>query len=339
MKGLILVITILCYSAISFGQSGELVENKAIKFSIEQASDTIDFVVVDTLLKERKPIFLWCQGSLPIPLFFELGNYGTIFFGGGVSNFNYSEIVDQYHLVVISMPKTPLLVTKKNLNKGSQYIPNPNEPNKFSTEYIKADYLENYVNRAEAVLGFLKEQSWVNNEKLVVAGHSQGTKVATKIASRNKDVTVLGLLGANPFGRIDQMIRQARLDAQLGKITWEEADSTMNRFYKLYEDANNQDSLKQNPSLKAWKTFSETYYDDWLELDIPIYLAYGTEDRVADLCDLVPLFFIEKKKTNLTLKRYIGLEHNFFEVDENGRAIQEKNHWEKVIEEFLNWIE
>ncbi len=339
MKGLILVITILCYSTISFGQSGELVENKAIKFSIEQASDTIDFVVVDTLLKERKPIFLWCQGSLPIPLFFELGNYGTIFFGGGVSNFNYSEIVEQYHLVVISMPKTPLLVTKKNLNKGSQYIPNPNEPNKFSREYIKADYLENYVNRAEAVLGFLKKQSWVSNEKLVVAGHSQGTKVATKIASRNKDVTVLGLLGANPFGRIDQMIRQARLDAQLGKITWEEADSTMNRFYKLYEDANNQDSLKQNPSLKAWKTFSETYYDDWLELDIPIYLAYGTEDRVTDLCDLIPLFFIEKKKTNLTLKRYIGLEHNFSEVDENGRANQEKNHWEKVMTEFVNWLE
>ncbi len=339
MKRIIVVLITFYFSASSFGQSGKLFENKVMKFSIEQDSDTIEFVVVDTSLIEAKPIFLWCQGSLPIPLFFELGSYGNIFFGGGVSNFDYSQIVNEYHLVVISMPKTPMLVSKKNLNSSSLYIPNPKEQNKLSTEFIKADYLENYVNRAEIVLNFLGEQSWVSNEKLVVAGHSQGTKVATKIASRNKHITSIGLFGANPFGRIDQMIRQARLDAQMGKISWEEADSTMNRFYTLYEDANNQDSLKQNPSLKAWKTFSETYYDDWLMLDIPIYLAYGTEDIVADLCDLIPLFFIEKGKTNLTLKRYIGLEHNFSEVDKEGRVIHEKNHWEEVMNEFINWID
>lgn len=339
MRKLIVILTLLYCSANSFGQNGQLIENKAIKFSIQQEVDTIDFIIIDTLLNKKKPIFLWCQGSLPVPLFCEIENYGNYFFGGGVSNFEYQEIAKQYHIVIISMPKTPILARKENLNSGFQYIPNPEEPNKFSIDYIKADYLENYVDRALKVLEFLKLKNWVDTKTLVVAGHSQGTKIATKIAVKNKDVTHIGLFAANPFGRIDQYVREARLDAQLGKISWEEADSLMNDSYEFYKKVNNADSIITDPSLYAWQTFTQTYYDDWLSLDIPIYLAYGTEDRTSDLCDIVPLFFIEKGKDNLTLRRYIGLEHNFFELKENGRANHEKGHWKEVMEEFIKWIE
>jgi len=305
---------------------------------MEQETDTIEFIIVDTLIEDRKPIFLWCQGSLPVPLFCEVENYGNYFFGGGVSNFDYSEIVKKYHLVIISMPKTPVLAKKENLNNSFQYIPNPNEPQRFSDEYIKADYLNNYVNRAQYVLKHLKKQKWVSGEKLIVAGHSQGTKVATKLAVSDTSITHVGLFGANPFGRIDQYVRVARLNAQLGNITWTEADSIINTQYDFYRQVQNKDSIEANPHLKAWKTFSEPLYDDWLSLDIPIYLAYGTEDRTSDLCDIVPLFFIEKGKDNLTLKRYLELEHNFFELDENGRANHEKGHWKEVMEEFIKWI-
>ena len=336
-KTLIILIAIIS-SVNCFGQKGELIENKALKFSIEEEADTIDFIVVDTVINEMKPVFLWCQGSLPMPLFGEIENHGNYFFGGGVSNFHYRDISKRYHLVIISMPQTPVLAKKENLNNRFQYIPNPEEPNQFSDEYIAADYLENYVNRALSVLNFLKQQNWVNSEKLVVAGHSQGSKIATKIAVKNSNVSHLGLFAANPFGRIDQYIREARLDAQLGKISWEKADSLIVDNYAFFKQANNEDSIRANPSLKAWKTFSESFYDDWLVLDIPIYLAYGTEDRTSDLCDIVPLFFIEKNKDNLTLKRYIGLEHNFFEVDEAGKAVHEKGHWKEVMDEFVKWI-
>lgn len=339
MKNLVYILILICYSTIGFCQNGELIENKALKFSIEQEKDTIDFIIVDTLLEEWKPIFLWCQGSLPVPLFCEIENYGNYFFGGGVSNFNYLEIVKNYHLVIISMPKTPILAKKENLNNSYQYIPNSDEPRKFSNAYIKADYLDNYVQRAESVLNYLKKQKWVSNNKLVVAGHSQGTKIATKLAAVDSSVTHLGLFAANPMGRIDQYIREARLNAQLGKITWTEADSIINSQYDFYKQVQNQDTLEANPHLIAWKTFTETYYDDWLSLNIPIYLAYGTEDRTSDLCDIIPLFFIEKGKDNLTLKRYLGLEHNFFELKENGRANHEKGHWKEVMEEFIKWIE
>ncbi|MFT5823003.1 MAG: pimeloyl-ACP methyl ester carboxylesterase [Crocinitomix sp.] len=339
MKKTAHTLTIFLFSLTSFSQTGSVIENKATLFSIEQKNDTIDFIVVDTLLNKTKPVFLWCQGSLPIPLFCEIPDYGYYFLGGGVSNFDYKRIVKNFHLVVISMPKTPVLVKKENLNSGFEYIPNPNMPNEFLPAYVAADYLENYVERAAAVLKFLKKQKWVSNEKLILAGHSQGTKIATKIAIQNKKVTHLGLFAANPFGRIDQYVREARLNAQLGTISWARADSLINDNYAFYNQINNKDSISANPSLKAWKTFTETYYDDWLSLNIPIYLAYGTEDRTADLCDIIPLFFIEKNKNNLTLKRYLGLEHNFFELSENGRVNHEKGHWNDVMMEFINWVE
>lgn len=339
MRKLIIIFLFLISIANTYGQSGDLIENKVMKFSIDGKVDTINFIVVDTMLNEKKPIFLWCQGSLPIPLFVEIEDYGNYFLGGGVSNFDYEQIASEYHLVVISMPKTPIMAKKKNLNSSYQYIPNPDEPKNFSSAYIKANYLDNYVLRAKVVLDYLKKQNWVSNKKLVVAGHSQGTKVATKLAVSDSTITHIGLFAANPFGRIDQFVREARLNAQLGNITWIEADSIMNSKYDFYRQVQNRDSIELNPHFKAWKTFNETYYDDWLTLDIPIYLAYGTEDRISDLCDIVPFFFIEKGKDNLTLIRYLKLEHNFFEVNENGRANRKKGHWKEVMEEFIEWIE
>jgi len=335
----IVIITVLIFGGDwSFSQTGTIIENKVKLFSLEQEKDTIDFVVIDTILNQKKPIFLWCQGSLPLPLFCEVEGYGYFFIGGGLSNIDYKKIVKDFHLVVISMPKIPVLAKQENLNSSFHYIPNSERPNEFLPEYVEADYLDNYVNRANAVLSFLKKQKWVSAEKLVVAGHSQGTKIAAKIAIHDKRVSHLGLFAANPFGRIDQFVRQARLDAQLGKITWEKADSLMNDLYASYKELDDIEFQKEVPSWKAAKTFSETFYDDWLKLNIPIYLTYGTEDVGAALCDLMPLFFIEKGKTNLTLKRQIGLEHNFFEVDEDGKTNYDKAHWYEVMEEFISWI-
>lgn len=339
MKLKLLLFLVIFIPQFLLSQETRIIENQATLFQLPHQNDLVEFIIVDNEIDQqnKKPIFLWCQGSLPLPLFGEVENEFIFFFGGGIANFNYQEIVKHYHLVVISMPKTPVLVKKENLNQQFQYIPDPTQPNTLSLDFIKADYLDHYVERGNLVLDFLKKQPWVDSSKLIIAGHSQGTKVATKLAKLNK-ASHLGLFAPNPFGRIDQSIRQARLDAQLGKRTWEEADSIINQKYEFYQSAQDTSLYSSNPSLKSWKSFSEPFYDDWLELETPIYLAYGTEDRVSDLCDIVPLFFMDAKKNNLTLKRYLRLEHNFFEVKEDGKIDYNSSHWKKVMEEFLQWI-
>lgn len=331
-------ITILLFLVqLSFGQNLNIINNQAIQFSLKQKKDTIDFILIDTKLDEIKPIFLFCQGSLPLPLFVKPEKEKMWMIGGGITNFDLNEIKKKYHLIVISMPKTPVIVNEKNLNESYCYIPNPKQPDEFDKDYVKSDYLENYENRAEIVLKFLRKQNWVDNSKLIVAGHSQGSKVATLIALNNKQVTSLGLFGANPFGRIDQNIRDYRKSAESKQMTWEEADERIEQTYEMFKDSYDEKILIENPNLLAWKSFSRPLINDWLKIKIPTYLAYGTNDIASDLCDLVPLFYIQNSKTNLTYKRYLNLEHNFFEVKENGRANYEKEHWKEVMNEFIKW--
>lgn len=337
MKKLQTTIFLLFFIQISFGQKLNIINNQAIQFSIKQEKDTIDFILIDTKLEEIKPVFLFCQGSLPIPLFVKPEKEDIWMIGGGITNFDITEIKKSYHLIVISMPKTPIIVNEKHLNKSYCYIPNESEPDKFDIEYIKADFLENYERRAQNVLKFLRKQKWVDNSKLILAGHSQGSKVATLIALNSNKVTHLGLFGANPFGRIDQSIREYRKEAEKKVITWKEANDEIENTYQMYRDSYDENTLIKNPYLLAWKSFSRPFLNDWLKIKIPTYLAYGTNDIASDLCDLVPLFYIQNSKNNLTYKRYLNLNHNFFEVNEDGTVNYEKEHWNEVMNEFIKW--
>ena len=281
-------------------------------FQVKLKNDAIDFVIADTNLTITKPLLLFCQGSLPTPLFIDFGENDI--WPVQLNNFDIEELNKDYHVAVISMPKTPLILGKEQLNSNYHYVTDTSDQNSYSTEFLRANYLENYVNRANKVLKFLKKQKWIDSDKIVVAGHSQGAPIAKQIALENKTVSKLGLFGFNPFGRLDQFVRQARLNAQLGYITWEKADSIMNYLYDEYKSYDNPDSLKQNPHLTGQKSFSKPYINDLLKLKIPIYIAYGTEDITSDLCDLMPLLFLAEGKNNLTVKRYIHLEHNFLRL-------------------------
>ncbi|MCF8238850.1 MAG: hypothetical protein K9I85_11880 [Saprospiraceae bacterium] len=309
----------------------------ATHFQIGTREEPIDFIVVDTVLIERKPILLFCQGSLPIPLFANLDGYGLYMIGGGMSNFDLDSLRKVFHPVVISMPYTPLVVEQSYLNPSFCYVPDPQLPRDFSPDYLAADTLETYVDRAKAVLSFLRQQTWVEPNGWVVAGHSQGAKVATKVAAASPWITRLGLFSPNPFGRIDQFIRETRLDAQLGRQTWEQADSLMDNFIQLSRLTADPEVRSENQNFASLWSFSEPMFDDWLALQKPIYLAYGTEDRSADLCDLVPLFFIREGWDHLTMKRYLHREHNFFLVDAGSRPDQSQPGWPEVMNAFIHW--
>lgn len=328
-----IIIVFLLISSACFCQS--TVANFFTHFSISSKNDTIDFIVAETDFSKKKPILLFCQGSQPIPLFVEFENgdiWNTCF-----SNFDISALKKDYHLVAISMPKTPLVVKQNKLNSSFAYVEEALNFNSHREEFFKADFLENYTHRAKKVLKFLRKQKWIDKSELVVFGHSQGAKVALDIASKNKSVSKLGLFGYNPTGRIDQLIRQARKDAEHGKITWKKADSIAQNNLDFYKRVQDEELLEQRPQYIPWNSFSKPTINKLLGIDIPIYIAYGSEDIIADFCDILPFYFVEKQKNNLTLKRYPNLEHNFFEV-ENGKTNREKGHWKEVVSEFLIWV-
>ncbi|MGE8290255.1 MAG: hypothetical protein ACN6ON_01195 [Sphingobacterium sp.] len=336
MKFKILAV-LLFINHICFAQQKQVINNEVTAYSLQTKKDTIDFIVVDKAPSERKPIFLWCQGSLPVPLYMNFETDGLWLHGGGIANFDYEEIKKHYHLIVISMPKTPLIVDDSKLNDEKWYYGDSADKKIPSIAFQKANYYQNYIDRAIKVIKFLKRQKWIDNSKLVVAGHSQGSKIATGIAANYKQVTKLGLFSANPLGRMDQRIRKLRKEAEQGKISWQLADQEMEKQYEDFRTANDPMKIRKNPSLLAWNTLSDPLIEDWLAFNKPIYLAYGTDDIASDFCDLIPLYFIRQRKNNLTYKRYLNLEHNFFEINSKNELDHSKPHWKEVMEHFLQW--
>lgn len=329
-----LISILLAFSTVGYSQKN-VKGTTYSHFQLKLKKDTINFVIADTNLNVTKPLLLFCQGSQPVPLFFDFKEKGV--FPVSLSNFDVDELNKYYHVAVISMPNIPLIVGEDHLNSRYNFVTDTSSQYSYPLEYLKADYSENYMNRANKVLKFLRNQKWINSDKIVVAGHSQGSRVAVGIASTNKHVTELGLFGYNPNGRIDQSIRQIRKNAEAGEITWEEADSLQQEEYKFYKLIQNADSIEVHPSLTSWNSFSKPTINKLVQLKIPVYIAYGSEDIVADFCDLLPIYFIEKNKNNYTIKRYPNLEHNFFPVNDNGMPNRSDGKWKLVMNEFIKW--
>jgi len=332
MKNIILFLSLLFVFFNSFSQKrvGDL---NFTSFTIEEEGDKIDFVIADSVLNVKKPLFLFCQGSLPVPLFINVGNDKIVPMSLG--NFDLEEMRKYYHVAVISMPKTPMIAKLKELSAQYFYVGNSGSKNP-TTEFHLADFRENYIRRANAVIEHLRSEGFIDNSKLVVAGHSQGSRVAVGIVEANGYVTHLGLFAYNYENRMAGILRKIRTQAEKGEITWEEADQLQANQYAYYKRVHNDDTLKIRPHLTSWRSFSESTIDELANLEIPVYIANGSEDIGCANTDLIPLYFIEHGKANYVVKRYPGLEHNFFPIVD-GKPDHKNGEWMNVMNAFIEW--
>lgn len=305
---------------------------EALIYTIPSKEDTIQYIKIGTDTTTIKPTILFLQGSLPIPLIIDFNDFKHINIP-----FQYSELIKEFHLIEISMPNTPIEAMHNKLNKQYCFVTDTANQHSFKEEYLKNNYLDNYVDRANIVMADLMNKKWIDKNQLHLIGHSQGAKIAAVVASKNKNIATLSLLGFNAFGRFDENIRRERNNFRQNKISGDEYLKNIENHYKKWEHIHQNPDDYVNGNL-SWTTFSIDYVPFLLDIEVPIFVGYGTEDISAENGDLLPIIFIENKKTNLTLKPYIGLEHNFFEV-KNGRPdYQSGNNWNAVVNDILMWM-
>lgn len=340
MNKLILFLCLLFPTTIFSQDLGKVEGLNSRHFQLNENKDTIDFILVNDKIDTIKPVLIFCQGSTPIPLVIQYVQGDK--FIPILSTFNYHELAQKYHVIIISMPKTPFEVQIQRLNKLYMYVLDTTNFDSLSSEYLSNNYLENYVSRAKKVINYLYKQKWVNRKKIIIAGHSQGAKVALETAVNNKKIYKLGFFSGNPFGRTDQYIRLERYLSIIGKKTPAQSQAMIDYYYEVWKDVTKN---PKNPEIKygdpniTWMSFDKPLLNDFLKVKIPVYVAYGTEDFRSVMCDLLPVYFISAGKENLTLKPYIGLEHNFMELDKNRNPVSDKMHWQEVMDNFIKWIE
>jgi dienelactone hydrolase len=328
----LMVIIALSFITSSYGQSKP--ENYGFRhFQTIYKGDTVDILVKSKKGDEqkKKPLFLFCQGSLPIPLIIK---YTDSSGKEGIYNvfvFNPDSLSHEYHLAIINKPCIPLSADQKFLNRDLTYN---DRTGKFPRKYIERNLLDYYVDRDIAVIRFLQNQPWISSDKLVVAGHSEGSTIAAKIAYSFPKVTRLIYSGGNPCGRIATIIAQQRACERDTSKYGEEAFS---KWKSIIDDSNNMDASNGDTN-KATYEFSIPPMNYLEKLKIPVLITYGTKDYSCPFNDYFRAQMIKQKRANFTFRAYVGVEHNFFPLKANGETNFDVFNWDKVADDWRNWL-
>lgn len=326
MKTLIVVILIF-FCIQSVGQDKRPEDFGFRHFQILYKADTVDILIKSKKGEELKlkPLLLFCQGSLPQPLI-KYDEKGTF----GVFTFSPDSLVANFHLVIVGKPYIPVVAHLKTLGQDYAYR---DKSGAFPTEYTKRNHLDYYVNRNVQVIEFLQRQNWVSTKMLVVAGHSEGSTIAAKLASVYTKVTHLIYSGGNPLGRILSIIERERAI---------ETDSTMRaeRQFDYWQQvvADTNSLTAEGDTYKATYDFSLPPIQYLQKLKIPVLVCYGTKDAASPFNDYLRVEAIRQKKNNFTFKAYIGTEHNYFPIKPSGEIDYDTFNWDNVANYWNRWL-
>ena len=322
MKKLLLSLSFLLFFSIIFGQKTP--ENFGYRYlKIEYKNKIVDVIIQSKKGEEenRKPLFFWCQGSLPQPVikYNENGMYSTF-------PFDPNDFLTKFHLVIIGKPGVSIISDVKDLKQNFIVA---DDSLQVPKEYSDKNFLDFYVSRNNFIIKKLFKEKWVFTKKLVVCGHSEGSSIAAKMASTNKKITHLIYSSGNPYGRFLNILAQSRF--------YDENNKT---FENWKEIVINKDNLNYTggDTYKCTYDFSQPLANEILKLKIPILCCYGTKDWSAPYNDLLYIETTRKEITNITFSPYIGLEHNFFPVNEKLEPNQGIYNWENVGKDWSKWL-
>jgi pimeloyl-ACP methyl ester carboxylesterase len=275
----------------------------------------------------KKPLFIFVQGSLPIPLIISDGDVNY-----GIFPFNPDSLASKYHLVIVGKPGLPLRTDVKGLNPDFTY--NDPSTNKLPLDFTHNDYPLYYAKREQKVIQYLQKQKFVSKNELVIAGHSAGATIAVQIARLNKKVTKLIYACGNPYGRIVTIVASAHKKEQ---DTISFAANEFEYWKNIVNNPSDTSSLHGNTNKTMWE-YSKPVVKDLWSLKIPILVVYASKDASSPYCDLLQINAIRDKKSNIHFQCYTGLEHNFFGMNSDGTVNYEDYRWDQVGKDWSRWL-
>jgi hypothetical protein len=337
MRKLLLVL----FCAFSYLINAQKLEDFCQKFQIVNKKDTITFIVFGSKedLKIKKPLFLFRQGSQPRPLL-EIDN-GVYYPQLPLDIKPYQA---DYHIVMIQKAGTAFLADSIYMKQYNEKLNMENSPI-VTMKYLENNSLQKATSDCNNVINFLIKKPWIDAKKVIFCGGSEGFTVGANLAANfNKNITHLILSSGHAGRRFEHLIFQTRLSIKAGEISAKEGQAQVEHLYDLWKDMHKYPkAINKNygDTYLAWHSFSIKNMDNLLKINVPLYIAYGTDDNeIAIGLDFLPLEFIANGKKNLTLKAYPNHDHQFFGIvkDVNGKVIDKIYNGDKVAKEWFDWL-
>ncbi|MDL2314964.1 alpha/beta hydrolase [Bacteroidales bacterium OttesenSCG-928-C19] len=315
----------------------------AIPDTIYNEVDSIRFVMSPH--NPENPTVIFASGSGNGTLFFTTDEYPDHAFIN--LPFDIHEYGKDFNFVYISKPGTPLCTAW-----------NPNPPLIDTTypdimTFYKMDFLDYYVNQMNQVIDYVNKLS---DSPIYLIGGSQGGHVVAKYASVHKDkVKKIVPYSCGILDRLYEEILEWRKQADLGKVSHEDAQKNIDMLHKRYAGNRKfQSFFKQYPNAEisglpenhyrgmtdCSYNFDDISLNHLLQIDIPILCVYGTDDIKARDNDMLPSFFTRADKENLTMLPKLYCDHFFIERKPNPQTgkVEEKYIGHEVFNEIFQWL-
>lgn len=296
----------------------------------EFAEEIVEYVLLGDQ-DQNKPLIIFISGSMPSPLLLQMEDGKFIPIG---LPFNFYGFLPKYNFLLLSKPGVPLTATQKELDSQFNFLDPATQM--FPEAFLKRNHQDFYSKvYTEALVHVLKGYKNQKPPQTILVGHSQGARVATKLAGLVPEVSHLVYLSADPMGRYWEIIRRQATQAD---ATEAQLDSLYDSWAKISSGTgslHNESSYEQ----RSTKSFSENLVDDLMDLEIPVFLGYGTDDFSCADCGYVYFEAIRIGKTNFHHRPYPGLGHNFFPLLPDGRSDYNAGRWDQVAADVISWVE
>lgn len=294
-----------------------------IQGTVVEERDTIIYYLKNYVAKPKN-LVVYIQGTNPDPIFSYSykDDKTTIYrwFGD-----DFKQLDDSYTYAIIPKPAMAGIFNENDLS-----VPD---------EYYEKNYLDYRVNQIDLTIQDIVDKHLNNIDKIIVYGHSEGATIAAPLALKNKSITHLGFWSGNVLNNFYEFSLFNRIETLVGTQSDSLAHENIMGIIEWYK------SVIHNPhsttidhfgfTNKRWASYEKAPIEYLLEVDIPIYACFATEDESTPIetAYLLPIQFMQKRKSNLTFEVCMGCDHIYQEI-KDGQVIK---NWESIFKDFLNW--
>ena len=207
-----------------------------------------------------------------------------------------------------------------------------------SEDFLREHTLERWSEAVSAAVTAALELPRFSPQPVLVAGHSEGSRTAFRVAARNPRVThVAGLAGFTTSHLRCFLIDENWGAAEFGEFDDEDRrrEAVVRRWRQILAERDRLDKLFAGHSYRYWASINaHTSLEFVLQSPAAVYLAQGTEDGpcAVEGFELLYAQLVERGR-EVRAARIEGADHGFGFRDDPGR-----NGWKEQMQRTLDWF-
>jgi len=269
-------------------------------FTVSQADGPpVKFYLSKTA--QPRPLVLYIQGSGCTPAFIDMGG-GNM--GSTVFSLTTTAHRGQYAVMIVDKPFAP-----PRFGDGTA----THCPAAFN-EFFSADA---WVRQIRTAYAEARKAPWVDTRRALVIGISEGATVAASLASKERSLTDVALVGATGPTQLFDFMAKAYAEPGDDAARLAQIQAVEQQLSAIRKDPDNGAAFAWGHSYKRWSSFLKISSIDALQHSAArIYLASGMADRSVPVQSTEVLYdtlLIEGR--DITFRRIPGAGHGLIPDD------------------------